>query len=141
MSNPNDPYVERTVVEEPAVRREVEPSRSGGNSAGWWIAALVALAAVVGLFMIMGNDNAQDLQAAREAGRTEAVVDSASTDAQRAATAASDAARSASASMAGAASSAGQAADSAADRAQQAATSAGDAASDAAASVGNEAAQ
>ena len=50
MSNPNDPYVEKTVVEQPAtVRTEYNapPPSSGSINAGWWIAALVAVVAIV----------------------------------------------------------------------------------------------
>lgn len=141
--NPNDPYVERTVIEQPAVvRREVEPAPRGGSSAGWWIAGLVAVVAIFGAVALVNNRNATDLQAAREAGRTEAMVDSATADAQRAAAAATGAASSAAGSMASAADSASSAAQSTADNARQAATpSAADTGADASTAAPAEPAQ
>ncbi len=138
MSN-NEPYVERTVTEGPAtVRREeirtVEPRPS--SSAGWWLAALVAIVAIVGVFFAFnsGMSTQNDLMAAKESGRAEAMLDTASAQAQQAAADASQASANAAASMGDATRSAADSAASAADRAseatQQAAASATDAAQD-----------
>ncbi len=136
MSN-QDPYVERTVTEGPAtVRREeirtVEPRQ--GSSAGWWVAALVALMAVIGLFFVFNSNGASetDLQAARENGRAEAILDTATAQAQQAAADASQASANAAASMASAGQSAADSAATAADRAAEATQSAAATATDAA---------
>jgi hypothetical protein len=137
MSTPNDPYVERTVIEEPAiVRREVvrEPA---GNSAGWWVAALVAVVAVAGaIYLFSNNRNDADLQAARDTGRAEATLDNAAANAQQAALTATQASRDAAdtvaRSSAAAAENARQAAAQTAKNTRDAAASAADAATDAA---------
>ena len=142
MSNPNDPYVERTVIEQPAtVRTEyAEPARREGSSAGWWIAALVAIVAIVGvLFMVNNRNTESQLQAARDTGRTEAMMDTAAINAQTAAASASQASQSASNSLAqagqAAAASTAAAADEAARATREAAANVSDTASEAAASV------
>jgi hypothetical protein len=129
MSNPNDPYVERTVIEEPAVvRREVasEPARS---TAGWWIAAVVAVVAVVGAIYVFSNNRSDaDLQAARDTGRAEAMVDNATVNAQQAVLAAGQASRTAADTMA-------RSSDAAAQNASQAAAQAAQNSRDAAANA------
>jgi hypothetical protein len=140
MSNPNDPYIEKTVVEQPAtVRTEYSaaPASSGSGNAGWWIAALVAVVAIVGLvFMFNNNATSTDLQAATEAGRSQAMMETATAQAQSAAQAASEASADAASSMAGATQAAADSARDAADRTAEAtraaAASAQDAAEDAA---------
>lgn len=140
MANPNEPYVEKTVVERPTIERreEVRVTESRGSNAGWWVAALVAIVAVVGVFFMFNQNSAteMDLQAARDTGRAEAMVESAATSAQNAAARASDASANAASSVAEASRSAADSAAAAADRTaeatQQAAASAGDAATDAA---------
>ncbi|MDP3595195.1 hypothetical protein, partial [Phenylobacterium sp.] len=59
MANTNEPYVEKTVIEQPAtVRHEVGPApRSNG---GWWIAALVAIVAVAAMFFMMNGRTATE---------------------------------------------------------------------------------
>ena len=48
--------------------REVRVTR-GSNNAGWWIAALVAIVAIVGVIFLMNNGSTQtDLQNARNEG-------------------------------------------------------------------------
>jgi len=110
MSNDGD-YVERTVVEPTTVRREeVRVTRESSN-AGWWIAALVAIVAIVGVIFLMNNSSDQaDLQAARDQGMTEATLANAASNAQTAAMQASDAARNAADSTARATEHAAQAA-------------------------------
>jgi hypothetical protein len=67
------------------------------SSAGWWIAALVAIVAVALLaFTLTSNrNNDAQLQAARDQGAAEASLDSATASAQMAAAQATQAARSA----------------------------------------------
>jgi hypothetical protein len=98
MSQQND--YERVVVDEPtgARREEIRTvPRSGGN-AGWWIAALVAIVAIVGLVYVFNNGQSTptDLQAARDSGRAEAMMNSATQQAQIAAGTAAQASRDAS---------------------------------------------
>jgi hypothetical protein len=99
MSDSGD-YVRRTrVTDAPdggrVTYRETTEVRRGG-AAGWWVAALIAVMAVVGLALVLGSmDRQDDLQAARAQGAAQASVDAATTDAQRAATQASQAAQSA----------------------------------------------
>jgi hypothetical protein len=136
MSNPNDPYVERTVVEEPAtVRREVTREPGRGGSAGWWVAALVAVVAVIGALYLFSSNRNAELQAARDSGRAEAMVDNATADAQQAALSATQASRAAADNMArstaAAAESARQAAEQTTQDTRDAAANAADAATDA----------
>ncbi|WP_332764664.1 hypothetical protein [Phenylobacterium sp.] len=145
MADPNEPYVEKTVTEGPAtVRREeirTVGETSRGNNAGWWIAALVAIVAVVGLFFVFNTSTTDegDLMAARESGRAEATLDAATATAQGAAADATAASRDAAAEVANATRSAAENASAAAERsaqsAENAAVSAGDAAADAAATT------
>ena len=146
MANPNEPYVEKTITEGPAtVRREEVRTNTGttssGSNAGWWIAALVAIVAIVGLFFVFNSSTTDegDLLAARESGRSEATLDSATAQAQSAAADASAASRDAAAGVASAtrsaAENAGAAAERSAQAAESAAVSAGDAAADAAATT------
>jgi hypothetical protein len=105
MSNPDDLHVERTAVEGPTVvHREVVTERParGDSSAGWWLAALVAVVALIGLLFVFNNGaaNQDQLQAARDAGRSEAMLDNASADAQTAAASAAQASQHATDSMA-----------------------------------------
>ena len=136
MSNPNDPYVEKTVVEQPAtVHTEYAPApaASGSSNAGWWIAALVAAVAIVGLIFVFNNNpSATDLQAANDAGRSQAMMETATAQAQSAAQAASEASANAASSMAGATRAAADSARNAADRTAEAAQNTAAAASDAA---------
>lgn len=138
MSMDNETRTERTTREEPiSVRREEvrETRRDGGSNAGWWIAALVAIVAIVGILFLFTNDDAadeMDLQAARDAGRAEALLESANQQAQAAAAATSQAARDA-------AGSAQDAAQSAAESGEQAAQGAVDATRSGAANVTDEA--
>ena len=134
MSNPNDPYVERTVVEQPAtVRTEYSAAPAGSSNAGWWIAALVAVVAIVGLvFMFNNNATSTNLQAATDAGRSQAMMETATTQAQTAAQAASEASANAASSMAASTQAAADSARNAADRTAQAAQNTAAAASDAA---------
>jgi len=128
MSNDGD-YVERVVEEPTTVRRdEVRVTRDGSN-AGWWIAALVAVVAIVGVIFLMNNSTSQvDLQNARNEGAAQQALSTAAGDAQTAATQATQAARDAAQSTARATETAAQAA---ADRTTQAADAAANAAHDA----------
>jgi len=125
MPNPDEPYVEKTVTEQPATIRTEQVSYRGGGSAGWWIAALVAIVAIVGLIFVFNNSSSpSDLQAARDSGRSEALIDTATAQSQTAAADASQAASRAAASMSSAARSAADSASAAADRTAEAASDA-----------------
>lgn len=94
----DEDYVERTVVTDATgtVRREEVRVRESGT--GWWVAALIALVAIVGVFFLVNantGDRDAELQAAREQGMAEAAMANASLDAQAAAAQASLAAQSA----------------------------------------------
>ena len=137
----NEPYVERTTTEHPAGDRREEvrvTERRGGSATGWWIAALVAVIAVAGLFFMYNQNSAGELelQAARDSGRADAMIESATAQAQSAAATASEASSNAAASVADATQAAAERSASAAEQtarsAQDAAASAGDAAVDAA---------
>jgi hypothetical protein len=130
MSNDGD-YVERTVEAPTTVRREeVRVTRTSGN-AGWWIAALVAVVAIVGVIFLMNNTNSQaDLQNARTEGAAQQALSTAAGDAQTAASQATQAAQDA---AQGAARATENAAQTAADRSTQAADAATNAAQDASA--------
>ncbi len=90
MSNDGD-YLRRTVTSEPVVtRREEVYVTRGANTAGWWIAALVAVIAIVGVIFLISNNNTQaQLQAARDQGAAQAGLENATTNAQIAASQAS----------------------------------------------------
>lgn len=125
-------FVQRTTVTDtPSGRetvRELTPT-AARNSAGWWIAAIVAIVAVVGVVMLFtSQSNEAELQAARDRGVAEANLAAATTDAQQAALQASQAAQSAVTSTAQASQRAAEAAQAAANQTAQAAQSAGDAA-------------
>ncbi|MET0295501.1 MAG: hypothetical protein ABW042_10850, partial [Phenylobacterium sp.] len=143
---------ERTVVERDAtgaatrVHRETVVAGGPGevqviresNTAAWWVAALVAIVAVLALFWLYSanRNNADDVQAAREAGRTEAMMDTAALQAQSAALAAQQSTQGVADSMARAteqaAANAAAASQAAADQAKASAQTAADAAHDAA---------
>src|SRR6185369_11649895 len=113
MSNDGD-YIERTVVEPVTVRREEIRVTRESSSAGWWIAAVVAVIAIVGVIFLMNNTNSQtDLQNARVEGAAQQALSTATTDAQTAAGQATQAAQEA---TQGAARATETAAQSAADR-------------------------
>ncbi len=128
-------------VERQAVRDDAGEVRviRESNSAAWWVAALVAIVAIAGLLWLFNSNqqNVADLEAARESGRAEAMMDSAALQAQSAALAAQEATRSTSESMARAteqtAVNAAAASEAAAREAQAAAASISNAAQDAAA--------
>lgn len=131
----DEDYVERTTVtEDGRVRREEVRVREG-SAAGWWVAALIAIVAIVGVFfMLNSNTNRQaELQAARDQGAAEAALANAAADAQTAAATASVAAQSAMDSTARAAEQAASNAQAAAERTADAAQNTADAARDAAA--------
>jgi hypothetical protein len=118
-------YERTTVTHEPeriVVRR--------GSSAGWWVAALVAIVAIVAVIFMYTNANPtqSQLDAARDQGATEANLATASASAQQAASVAAQAAQDA---AAGAARATENAAQSAANATAQAADATADAARDA----------
>jgi hypothetical protein len=122
MSNDGD-HVERVVVETPTTvrREEVRVVRESSN-AGWWIAALVAIVAIVGVIFLMNNSTSQDdLQNARTEGAAQQALATAASDAQMAASQASQAAQTA---TQGAAQATENAAQAAAERTAQAADAA-----------------
>ena len=137
MANPSEP-VERTVIEQPATIRRVEirsaPASYVSGCSGWWVAALVAVIALVGAFFLFGQtrNGEVDLQAARDSGRTEAMAAQAHSAAAAATRASADAAASVAQAGRTAADRAADAAEKTAQSAQNAAASAGDAAQDAA---------
>lgn len=139
MANDGD-EVERTAVRQtPGGREEVYETRVTGvrsSNAGWWVAAIVAIVAVVGLIFLFSSQNrADELQAARDQGAAQANLDNSAAEAQRAALGASQAAQSAVDSTARASQRAAQAAQAAADQTvrQAQAENAGQAAQNAAA--------
>lgn len=130
-----------TITRETAAERreDVRQAARAESNAGWWVAALVAIVAIVGLFFVFGGQRTGDgdLQAARDQGRAEAMLDNATTQAQAAAEnatrAASQAADATAAATQAAADSAQAAAQQTAEATQNAAADVSDAASDAAA--------
>jgi type VI protein secretion system component VasK len=130
-------YVQREEVRETGPVHVVRES----NTAAWWVAALVALIAVVGLVWMFNADRQQtaDIAAAREAGRAEAMMDVSAAQAQSAALAAQEASRSTTESLARAteqaAADAAAASREAAQEARAAAANVSEAAQDAAAEV------
>jgi len=134
MSLEDEPHVTRTVIEEPATVRR-EDVRTERSSTGWWIATIVAVIAVMGLiFLYTSRPGDADLQAATDAGRAQAAVENAATQAQNAANSASAASANAADSLArstqAAADNAKAAADRTAQSADQAAANASDTVSD-----------
>jgi hypothetical protein len=128
-------YIERTTVTDgPGGRETVRETTPAVRTsyAGWWVAALVAVVAVFGLVFLFANQSSEDqVQAAHDQGVAEARMDSATTDAQRAATQASQAAQSAVDSTARASQHAAETAQVEANRTAQTVQSAGDAGRDA----------
>lgn len=121
MSLENDPRVTRTTIEQPGMIRR-EEVRTERSSTGWWIATIVAVVAVMGLiFLYTSRPGEADLQAATDAGRAQAAVENATTQAQAAATSASVASANAADSMARSTEAAANSAKAAADRTAQAA--------------------
>jgi len=104
--------------------------RERSNTGGWWVAALVAVVALVGVIFFMTNTGAtpDDLQAARDQGAAEANLATATANAQQAA---STAAQSAQAAAENAASATESAANAAAARTDQVIDDASKAATDA----------
>jgi hypothetical protein len=122
MSLENEPRVTRTIIEEPAVIRREEVRTTERSSTGWWIATIVAVIAVMGLiFLYTSRPGEADLQAAQDAGRAQAAVENAATQAQAAANSASVASANAADSMARSTQAAADNAKAAADRTAQAA--------------------
>lgn len=147
MSN-EERRVEREVRGGPAYVQREEIRETGqvhvireNNTVAWWLAALVAVVALVGLLWLFNADRQQvaDIEAAREAGRAEAMMDVTTAQAQSAALAAQEASRATSENLArateAAAADAAAASRQAAQEAQAAAASVSDAAQDAAAEV------
>ena len=116
----NEEYIERTTEGPTVVRREeTRVVRGSGSATGWIVAAIVAVVAVVGVFLFMNQNNQSDVQAARdEASANQAQLDSSTATAQTAANAAAQAAQS---SMSSAAQANQTAAGAAADRSAAAA--------------------
>jgi hypothetical protein len=83
-------------------RREEIPLDRGGRYTGWWVAAVVAVVSIVGLVFIIQNASNTNLQAARQAGRSEAMIDNALAQSQAAAVSANQSAVDANASLASA---------------------------------------
>ncbi|MFI4966933.1 MAG: hypothetical protein ACHP9T_16405 [Caulobacterales bacterium] len=123
MSNDQD-YVERTLDAPPKVSMESLEAARGPNTAGWWIAATVAVAAVIGAIVLLNGarPSPAKLQAAHERSRAEAQIDDAAYGAQLAAAYAAEFAQSAQASDARATESAAKAGAANADTAAQDAT-------------------
>ena len=122
MSLDNEPHVTRTVIEEPATVRREEVRTTERSSTGWWIATIVAVIAVMGLiFLYTSRPGDADLQAATDAGRAQAAVENAATQAQNAANSATAASANAADSLARDTQAAADNAKAAADRTAQAA--------------------
>lgn len=112
-----------TVTQEPAT----VVVRRGSSTAGWWVAALVAIVAIFGVvFMITRTGpTPDDLQAARDQGAVEANMANATVGAQAAAASAAQAAQDAATGAARATESAAQAAAATTARAADATADAG----------------
>jgi hypothetical protein len=120
----NEDYVERTTEDPTIIRQEELRVVRHSSNAGWWVAALIAIVAVVGVFFYMSQNTQSDLQAARDQGAAQAQADNAATNAQ---TAASQAAQSAQSAVDSTAQAAQHAANAATARAATAADNAHDA--------------
>src|SRR5450432_2275547 len=101
MSNDQD-YVERTLDAPPSLSPQAVEAVRGPNTAGWWIAAAVAIVAVVGaLFLLSGaRPSPEKLQAAHDRAVAEAQIDDAAYGAQLSAAHAAQSAQAAAASRA-----------------------------------------
>lgn len=130
-------YVQREEVRQTGPVHVVRES----NTAAWWVAALVALVAVIGVAWLFTSDRQQtaEIEAARGAGRAEAMMDVTAAQAQSAALAAQEASRSTTESLARAteiaAADAAAASRRAAQEAEAAAANVSDAAQDATAEL------
>lgn len=120
MSNDQD-YVERTLDAPPTVSAEAVQAARAPNTAGWWIAALVAIVAVVGaIYLLSGaQPSPAKLQAAHDQGVAEAQIDDAAYGAQLSAAHAAKSAEAAATSRARATETAARAAASSADATAQ----------------------
>jgi len=118
-----DPNTERR---DPPVQREVV--QKSGGSAGWWVAGIVAIVALVGMFFIFGGANTDeaDLEMARDTGRAEAMIENAAASAQTAAAEAAESSRAAAESVADSAAAAAAATEEAAANTAEAAQDAAD---------------
>jgi hypothetical protein len=101
MSNDQD-YAERILDAPPEVSAAKVEAARRPNTAGWWIAAAVAVLAVIAAIVILSGarPSPEKLQAARDQGRAEAQTDDAAYGAQLAAAHAAKAAQSAAAAKA-----------------------------------------
>ena len=104
----SDQYERTTVTGEPA--QVIIRERS--SSAGWWVAALVAVIALVGVVFYMSNSGTtpNELEAARQQGAAEANLATATQSAQQAASTAAQSAQNAAENAASATESAASAA-------------------------------
>lgn len=94
MSNPGEVDEPRTA--EAPTGEAIAPMTRRSSGAGWWVSAVVASIAALGLFVILKTEDRQDaLAAAREQAAMEARLDRAAADAQRAAVQASRSAQAA----------------------------------------------
>jgi hypothetical protein len=120
MSNDHD-YVERVLDAPPRVSvEEIEAARTP-NTASWWIAAVVAIVAVVGaIYLLSGaQPSPAKLQAAHDQGMAEAQIDDAAYGAQLSVAHAAKSAEAAATSRAHATETAAQAGASSADATAQ----------------------
>lgn len=110
MSNDGDYVVERTIEGPTTIRREeVRVVRERG-SAGWWVAAIVAIVAIVGVIFLLNGGLPADLRPIDDQRTAQAQADSvAASGAQMAAVQAAQSAQAAAESNARAASHAAQA--------------------------------
>lgn len=117
----NGDYIERTNEGPIPVRREELRVIRTSNPTGWIVAAVLAIAALVGAFFYMNQNSQADLQAARDQGAVQAQIDNAASNAQAAA---GQAEQSAQSSIGSAARATENAANAAADRSAAAADTA-----------------
>jgi hypothetical protein len=122
MSLDNEPHVTRTIIEEPGMVRREDIRTTERSSTGWWIATIVAVIAVMGLiYLYTSRPGGADLQAATDAGRAQATMENAATQAQNAANSAAAASANAADSLARNTQAAADNAKAAADRTAQSA--------------------